>query len=782
MSHPLKQKKSVNKSTKALGKAIKKMETVAVKAAAASKTSKAVPTKAKSKGKMAPCTESILPRPVVQSVVRRSDYPQSSTLSVQEVAGAIIKELQWRLPTKLLDNTNSCPQLVMGYLMWAFYSRMRDAGQLRDPSSPTVTFGFPEFPENCLIPTAWAKVIEHCMPYEDKASGTTYGSVFTFNSLPAFGTGTGISSTGSGLAFSAFYQVFGLGSGGAEYALTNAASAPVWSNVQTRASWVSAAFAEAFETTHLGCVPLWAPDASGHGQWGLDTGSGNTGAFCPVEKFDSEIVMLLHAPVAFPTGNYVNEIPSLVQSYSTQMYVDYQTNYRRYIVAGFVHMLSDCQYRVGRAHTLLQSHPHFVGVKRFTPLLQPLDLTLWNDMLAAYVRVGGDPWTSAVNMQAFLVYCNSVLVARIASVGIYQMDAMQKTTAYNNTSIAAPVPPMVANYLTALAPIVRQGRLLVPQLAGNTKITSYVAYLISPYDSSQVSPNQLYYNYLQGLVSSPAIGAYTFTTTNFSQQFYPMGVVALWSVFSELVRQVCRTGTWVPCDDDAKGGKAMECCVLIQDNPVVFSGIGGVSSVSQTHQATIGEITSNIPLTKFEMGQVCNTCPYNIDDSDRFRASPGAPFLNTNAQISQQLQEPNSELANALGIRLGERAKLSGRIAGKGVVNVVDVGETEMDAVREIVAGAVQDGVSGFWTEDPDERVGFDSSPYQWFVGEAKRSFNRLKKRHVETFSLSNPRLLDDVAKMLGVRPIDRYFSTLARELKDDAISTLRRWGFKYTD
>jgi len=722
-------------------------------------------------------------RQSVPSAIRRQNAYQgvpAASRDMQTVACAVVREFQLRAPTALQNITTASPAAMVAYLMWAYYAKMRKIGQLRDKAGATSTaYDMNDFPDQYSIPTPFAKAIEYCCTYEEPVTGKVIASTVDWTGNPSVNQ-TSVNSSGTGLSLNTMFTIDGvtampLIAGDGDLYYNNLASG-TWLNMTNGAAYISQLLDANFECCTIAEIPDWAPDASGHSMWAYDNSTGQNCVFSAFPRIDTEVPIVLNSPLSgvnpYPSSYEFPVAPVSIVATDQLVNSSLSATLRRSVVTGWVHALADIKYIMGPVQKLLKRHPHYVGLRYFAPNYQILDLSVYSDLITHYIRTSPDTWTNDLIL-AFVDYCYSILIAKMAEFAVYFPDATHKNWGYNVNAIGCPLPPLLANYVTALGPVVRGGRLVVPIPEQTSGITSFIQFFTSPSTTAN-NGSTLFGHYFTGFTANPTIGGTVFSAAVFTRAgFYSKAPFSKWPVIADTVRTKL-TASWIVADDVKIGGKNMDCAANMSD--VAGFAYPIIAGITQTTQCLFARMDSICPLNRLELGQVLATVCIGQSQYGFYHYDRGANEPNCATTLQELFVQSTSELSQALGVRMAERTKAKAVARRDGTVEVRAGGETAMDTLRVVLASEIEaqvddENVNTEYVEDGY----FDA--YQYFVGGMKASLKKTGARLAASAARNLPNLVADIARAQSIPAGSKQYAALAAAVAADPQGFLDKSG-----
>jgi len=190
------------------------------------------------------------------------------------------------------------PSTIKGYLLWAFFTKLRQVGSLLTTTTNADVNSFPDFPDEGYLPNSFWFAIQYHMPYEEDGSTSQYK--LQLASLPVGNDNRIAVANGSTnvLSYPALTAAFisWLKNDNGEHCVNIAASAATvnFSTVALKVAQISAMFQGRGCAKPFGQLSDKAPDASVYAIVDVVT---NT-VCCHVRKFKPELALALHYTAA----------------------------------------------------------------------------------------------------------------------------------------------------------------------------------------------------------------------------------------------------------------------------------------------------------------------------------------------------------------------------------------------------------------------------------------------------------------------------------------------------
>jgi len=397
------------------------------------------------------------------------------------------------------------PAALKLYLFWCWISRLRlqEDQALYSPSGATGQFAdtvWPQFNEKVWnVPTMWAKFIEYQMPYTEPNTGTKYQYRVNWDILtagvPPVITSPSISTTPAGvfntsiLGNSFLTQVAPVqnGSGGMIEQIfglnPNAATGITNQTVFNLANKISLYFEMTTTTTNMNKVPFKAPDGSLY-SYVFSSSSLFPGIVSNIPYVNSEASYILHTTQTPVTGQqtretfrYVDPIPSiLIDDAPTNVPLTVPAQVVFIVNAAFI--LNEAKYEPGGFKKCLKNVNNvYPSLRSFVPNYYTLNLNQWHELVEQHLQVLAAN-TTMNNTQtaltqnlwyATITVWESALLARVLqfaypSIIFYTASDVSSCTACSSQFSTANLPPLLADYIAGVGPVVTGGKLYVPLL------------------------------------------------------------------------------------------------------------------------------------------------------------------------------------------------------------------------------------------------------------------------------------------------------------------------------
>lgn len=412
------------------------------------------------------------------------------------------------------------PAALKLYLFWAWISRLRKQSDqaLYSTAGNNAQFSdvnWPQFNEReWNVPTFWAKFIEYQMPYVDPDTGTKYQytvdwDILTGGSPPlingpsilpvalaagnffnrsilmnSFLTLTAETKVGSATTLE---QLYAIDPNGVAAGITN-------QKVFASVTKISDYFRMATACTTMDKVPTTAPDGSMY-SYVFSSASQFPGIVSNLKYVNAEASYMLHVPQSPVTGfqtretfRYIKPIPSIVIDDSpTNLPVSLPPAQMVYLMNA-ANILNLAHFSPGGFKKCLG------GVKKVYPQLQSfspnyytLNLSMWHSLVAYHVQQllnntsGQNTMTqlTATQIYAITTCWESALLSRVfqfayPSIAFYTNSDMCSTTACASQFTSISLPPVLADYIDGVAPIVVSGQLYTPLLDYRPPSTNFI--------------------------------------------------------------------------------------------------------------------------------------------------------------------------------------------------------------------------------------------------------------------------------------------------------------------
>jgi len=397
------------------------------------------------------------------------------------------------------------PAALKFYLFWCWINRLRlqEDQALYSPAGNTAQFAdtaWPQFNDKTWnVPTMWAKFIEYQMSYQDPNTGTKYQYRVNWDILtggiPPVITSPSISTSPAGMFNQSILgnsfltqiaptqapgltlqeQVFGINPNGVA-GITN-------QTVFNLGAKISSYFEMTTTTTAMKKVPMKAPDGSLY-SYVFSSASLFPGIVSNIPYVNSEASYILHATQTPVTGQqtretfrYVDPIPSiLIDDAPTNVPLSVPAQVVFIVNAAFI--LSEAKYEPGGFKKCLKNvNSVYPSLRSFVPNYYTLNLNQWHELVEQHIQVitNNTTMNNTQNMltqnhwYSLITVWESALLARVLqfaypSIIFYTASDVASCTACSSQFASAQLPPLLADYIAGIGPVVTGGKLYTPLL------------------------------------------------------------------------------------------------------------------------------------------------------------------------------------------------------------------------------------------------------------------------------------------------------------------------------